>query len=169
MNTTEMESAASCEGINIASSTVDYQVAPLYSFKIHDDNIDKDVRPSHMRTNRKTNSLHFFNAYAVRDRIDTSALQENHNIPQSLNFDDFLPTSDDYHALKEYFKTLIQRVLCEQMKFFKENFSGLVIHHIKHKYSEEMKKKSEIVMIFNIMILIKWIHTFFVRFLLVFC
>lgn len=98
-----------------------------------------------MRNNRQTKSLHFFNVFAVRDRIDTSMLPETHDIPQSLSYQDFIPTDDDYSILKDNFRILVQRIICQHMLFFKEHFSTVVTAHITHKYSKEMKQKSEIV------------------------
>ena len=109
------------------------------------DNIDKNVKPRHMRFDKQTKSLHYFNAYAVRDRIDTSHLAEKHTTDPELHLSDFLPSIDDYNALKNAFKVLVSRVLCNHMSFFKKNFSDAVINHIPHKYSKEMSQKSVIV------------------------
>ena len=38
-------------------------------FKIVGDNIDKTVRPRHMRSDRQAESLHYFHSYAVKDRV----------------------------------------------------------------------------------------------------
>ena len=99
-----------------------------------------------MRFDRQTASLHYFNAYVVQDRINTSQLAEKHanGIPQ-LHMSDFLPTAGDYSPLKNTFAILISRVLCQHMHFFKQNFSDVIIHHIPHEYTEEMAKKSIVV------------------------
>lgn len=129
----------------IVNEDVHVSPPPLHSFKLHGDNIDKEVRPSHMRKNRQTKSLHVFNVFAVRDRIDSTMLPETHEIPQSLSYQDFIPTDGDYNSLKNNFKILVQRIICQHMSFFKEHFLNVVTAHIAHKYSEEMKQKSEIV------------------------
>ena len=49
---------------------------PWCGFKIVGDNIDKNVRPSHQRLDRQTQSLHYFHSFAVRDRIDLSAYSD---------------------------------------------------------------------------------------------
>ena len=41
---------------------------PLY--KLVGDNIDKVVKPRHMRIDHQAKSLHYFHSYAVKDRID---------------------------------------------------------------------------------------------------
>jgi L1 cell adhesion molecule like protein len=118
---------------------------PIYSFKFVGDNFDKDVKPRDMRFNRQTQSLHYFNVYAVRDRIDTSNFSEKHESPPTLQLYDFLPSNEDYSSLKENFKVLVSRILCQNMKFFKNNFSKSIQWHIEHQYSSEMKRKSQIV------------------------
>ena len=42
---------------------------PTYSYKLVGDNLDKNIKPRYMRYNRQKKSLHFFNVYAVQDRI----------------------------------------------------------------------------------------------------
>ncbi len=42
----------------------------LTTFKIVGDNIDKNVKPRDMRSDYQTRSLHYFHAYAVRDRLN---------------------------------------------------------------------------------------------------
>jgi hypothetical protein len=81
-----------------------------------------------MRFDRQSKSLHYFNVFAVQDRTDTSYLSENHETPPSLQFRDFLPTDDNYATLKENFKTLVSRMLCQHMKFFMITFVT-VLHH----------------------------------------
>ena len=45
-------------------------------FKLVGDNIDKNVRPSFSRLDRKTKSLHCFHYYAVLDRLDLSSFSD---------------------------------------------------------------------------------------------
>jgi L1 cell adhesion molecule like protein len=84
-----------------------------------------------MRFDHQTKSLHYFNVYAVRDRVDTSNFPEHHESPPSLQLSDLLPTSGDYISLMENFKVLLPCVLCQHMKFFEQNFSNSVIWHIE--------------------------------------
>ena len=53
-----------------------------------------------------------------------------------------LPTSSDYCSLKKNFTILVSRVIVENLTFFREDFKGLVLKHIPHKYSTEQSKKS---------------------------
>ena len=40
------------------------------------DNIDKNFRPSYQRQDQQTKSLHYFHAYAVKNRVDVSSLSD---------------------------------------------------------------------------------------------
>ena len=117
----------------------------IFSFKLVGDNIDKDVKPRHMRLNHQTTSLHYFNTFAVQDRISTFNLPEQHTSHPSLSIHDFLPSNDDYTTLKSHFAILITRVLCDNMDYFQNFFCKSISHHIPHKYTAEMCKESKIV------------------------
>jgi hypothetical protein len=53
-------------------------------FKVVGDNIDKNVRPRHMRLDKGTQSLHYFNAYAIMDRVDCSSKEIPHHQPLAI-------------------------------------------------------------------------------------
>lgn len=44
----------------------------LLTFKIVGDNIDKHIKPREMRMDLQAKDMHYFNLYAVRDRVDVS-------------------------------------------------------------------------------------------------
>ena len=45
-------------------------------FKIVGDNFDKNVKRRHQTINRQTLSLHYFHAFAVKDRINYTTLDD---------------------------------------------------------------------------------------------
>ena len=66
------DTAASVEGLlDPAVSTPSAAPVPAsqLSFKLVGNNIDKTVRPRHMRVDHQAASLHYFNVYAVQDHI----------------------------------------------------------------------------------------------------
>ena len=93
-----------------------------------------------MRIDNRTKSLHYYNTYAVKDRIDISHLPETHIITPKLTLDDILLTNEEYSSLKTNFGILVSRMLCQNFKYFKTNFSDVVTRHITHKYSKEMSE-----------------------------
>ncbi len=119
------------------------------SFKLVGDNIDKTINPRYMRADSKSRSLHYFHAYAVRDRIDTTGLNcqlaptclpSPAIVAQSL-----LPSTENDKAIFCNLKILFSRILVETLPFFKTAFSDLVVHRIIHRRSEEMSTKSIVV------------------------
>lgn len=82
------------------------------SFKIVGDNIDKNVQPRFMRVDASTRSLHYFHAYAVKDK--SRSLFFFRHITQlalPLSVDDLcsqiLPSPEDYDTLSDNFATHI--------------------------------------------------------------
>lgn len=112
-------------------------------FKIVFDNIDKTIKPRHMTEDSQSVSLHYVQAYAVKDRIDFSCIGTERN--GECNLYDLLPNSDDYKLLKERFVVLVSRCITSHLAFFKHDFKNLVQPHIPHRYSAEMCTKSEVV------------------------
>ena len=94
-----------------------------------------------MTIEKQTQSLHYVQAYVVKDRIDYSIYRDNRENIGEFNLHSLLPDSDDSSSLKERFAILVSRVVIDYIPFFRENFRGLVERHIKHKYSVEMSKK----------------------------
>lgn len=112
-------------------------------YKLVFDNIDKTIKPRHMRQDSQTSTLHYVQAYAVRDRINYCAI--SHERRSETNLYELLPDLDDYSVLKERFIVNVSRVITCYLDFFKDDFSHLVQWHIPHKYSTEMCQKSEVV------------------------
>jgi L1 cell adhesion molecule like protein len=121
----------------------------ILSYKITGDNLDLNVRPRFMRLKRyQTQSLHLFHSYAVKDRIDTSGMDDvNEHLclpsPEIL-VKSLLPTREDDDALRENIEVLIARTLVQHLNFFETSFKDIVPCHIPHSYEAEMSKKSEV-------------------------
>ena len=77
-------------------------------FKIIGDNVDKNVKPSFMRINTSTLSLHYFHSYAVLDRVDLSGIPDIQP-PGTCDLLALLPSSGDVDMLKQQFSILISR------------------------------------------------------------
>jgi hypothetical protein len=98
-----------------------------------------------MHIDRQSKSLHYYNCFAVKGRIDTTNISQTHSSTPHLYYSHFFPTDDDYDTLKGHFNILISRIICNNLKFFKEYFSKCVTWHISHKYYKEMSVKSHVV------------------------
>lgn len=113
-------------------------------YKIVFDNIDKNVKPRHMTADSQTVSLHYVQAYAVKDRLDYSCVA-GQRCAGATNLYDVLPSSSDYSLLKDNFTVHVSRLVTDYLKFFKDDFKGLATKHIRHKYSSQHVTKSLVV------------------------
>ena len=120
----------------------------LNSYKLVGDNLDKHVTPREMRVDHQAQSLHYFNCYAVKDRISTFGLEDNPSLPDFSAFSEgkILPTEGDHESLMSNLVILVSRVVKKHFPFFSKFGTG-VPKHIEHKFYVEMAKKSEIVSI----------------------
>ena len=80
-------------------------------FKIIGDNIDKNIHRSYQRIGRTTQSLHYFHACAVLDRVDFSGLSDEPPQPSIVDPLEFLPSQSDITLVKQDFAILISRFL----------------------------------------------------------
>lgn len=115
-------------------------------YVIQGDNIDKTVRARDMHVDHQNQSLHYFNSFAVKDRIPKvhNPVELNHQRVDSAPLSTFLPTVDDCNAIRDGYITLVSRVLVEHLEFLAP-FKQCVPQYIVHTYSQEMSKKSEMV------------------------
>ena len=115
-------------------------------FKLVGDNIDKTVRRRHQRLGCTTQSLHYFNSFAVKDRVDLSSFDENRPdvAVEDLSAELLLPSDKDLQQLLSNFEVLIGRILTKHLPAL-HCLAGAVVEHIKHPYYVEMSKKSEVV------------------------
>ena len=117
-----------------------------YGFKLVGDNLDKTIKPRDMRVDHLPQSLHYFNVYAVLDRVDFSSLSCDTSIIDEAKIDinNFLPSAADMEAMITNFSILISRLLVKHLPALCE-YTSCVPAHIDHKYSREMSAKSHVV------------------------
>ncbi len=99
-----------------------------------------------MRVDHQSQSLHYFNVYAVQDRVDLSHLSNESRIidPDEVDFSKFVPLAEDYEAITDNFIVLISGILVKYLPHFSK-YAPVVPKAIQHKYSKEMSKKSNVV------------------------
>ena len=129
-----------------AHDSVSLKPCPCYGVKLVGDNVDETVTPTHRRSDRQSKILNYFQLYAVKDRIDISALSEEQPlINPDPPLQELLPNDDDDSIMISHFTILVSRVLVEHIPFFSKHFSDVVVEHIPHIYSSEMSAKSKVV------------------------
>lgn len=118
----------------------------LPTFKIVGDNIDKEVKPRDMRSDYQTRSLHYFHAYAVRDRLNLDNCDDSASAPDmsSIDLRKLLPSKDDNTEIRKNMCILMARTLKKHVPYFAKFGEGLE-RHINHKFSDEMSRKSTVV------------------------
>lgn len=118
----------------------------IQTYKLEGDNLDKEVKPCHMRSDHQTRTLHYFYTYAIKDRIDLSAMSDQ--TPStgitSTHLSTLLPTSDDNKCLQLNFSILMAHVVQKYTTYF-STFEEALESHIPHAYTCEMASASEVV------------------------
>ena len=115
-------------------------------YKMVFDNVDTNVKPRYMSMDHQTQSLHYVQAYAVKDRISFSLFDDK--VPTCVNAYDVIPNESDYQSLKSNFVVLVSRIIVEYMPFFNTDYKGIPQQHIPHKYTKQMSSKSEVVSVY---------------------
>ena len=104
-----------------------------------------NVHPRHQTFDRQTQSIHYVNAYAVRDRLDFSGLKETLPTAQ-LSTDELLPTECNHASMMSNFVILAGRILWESIPAL-QSIPNITTDHIQHTHYKEMSSKSETVSI----------------------
>ena len=119
------------------------------NFNIVLDNVELKLLASDMTSSNQNKDQHWCNHNAYLDRVYPTHLLYNgpvansHDVPNST----FLPSLTDQNSLLSDFTVLIGRVLVENLLAF-EIFKDVVLLHIRHKFSDELQKKTETVSFF---------------------
>ena len=92
-------------------NTVSQTLNTWYGYKFVGDNVDKNIKPSYQHHEIRGQSLHHFQGYAVRDRLDLSHLS---NQRPSFSMPDpsiIVPSSSDVTNLRSELEILISRLV----------------------------------------------------------
>lgn len=116
------------------------------SFNIVLDNVDLKVLASDMTSDNQNKDYHWCNHNAHLDRVNPLHLNDDksranlEDVPNSA----FLPSLDDQNSLLSDFVILVGRVIVENLPAI-AIFKDVIPQHIKHKYSKDLKRKTETV------------------------
>ena len=111
------------------------------SFCLVLDNLDIRIEASEITSENQNKDHHWCNHNAVFDRVNPVEFSDETRLAniQDLPNKDILPLLEDHKKMIDDFVVLVSRVFVENFWYF-ETFKDVVPNHIKHKYSEEMKK-----------------------------
>ena len=129
------------------------EILRAISYQIIGDNVDLRVNPTHFSLASVLKEHHWFNLYAVKNRIHGEHLANDKVSADvsTLPLATWLPTVDDCVRLRDEFIVLVSRIFVAKFKAFSV-FSDVVQDHIPHQYSKEMSEKSHIVRTFCLII-----------------
>ncbi|XP_052761805.1 uncharacterized protein LOC128204429 [Mya arenaria] len=110
-------------------------------YQLVGDNWDKDILPSYRTMDRKTESLHLFNVYVVKDRVipDTS----NTAIQRPFHVNNYIPSVDEQKDLLKELVFLVATSVIQNIPQLSDVFGQVYPKHLKHKYSDTCGKKTE--------------------------
>ena len=119
------------------------------TYRFNGDNMDFVEVSRYQRSDSGNKSQHFFQYYAVKDRIDFSHLSDTPPDISALTKRDLcesmLPSQSDFAETSQNISFLVARVLCENVPYFKLTYDEVLTRHIKHRYYKEMSTKSKVV------------------------
>jgi len=117
----------------------------LPKFRIVGDNWDLEVKARYHTKSQNNKSLHYFHAYAVKDRVAAQGLDNKRpqKIIDEIEMREFLPTPEVQEAIVADLVNIIPRVLVKYLTPY-STFKKAVIYHIPHPHSKEMVEKSEV-------------------------
>lgn len=117
-------------------------------FKVWGDNVDKKQHVRDLRSDHQGEMLHMFSLIVGQSRTPAPELPFTGQLSQLTDTptEYFLPTSSDVAAVKNNLVVLVGRVLTEYFPALAP-FSKVVPKHIRHRYSAQMCKKSNVVVL----------------------
>ena len=131
----------------------------MATFKLVGDNIDTNISPQDVRVDHQTRSLHYFHAYAVKDRIDVSGLEDFPVLPNKneILLDRILPPEEDCKSLYTNMCHLVARILKSYMPFFAKFGCGLE-KHLRHHRTFQAIRSGKLCFCFLHIIIFKHIY-----------
>ena len=120
----------------------------MTAFKYCSDNVHKKRGVRDVRSDHQGELLHMYCILAGRSRTPANHVTLT-RCPASLSaitVRDVLPSTDDIKAVKSNLIILVSRILTQYIENLTP-FAKVVPKHILHRYSAEMAKKSEVVIV----------------------
>ncbi|CAB3998266.1 Hypothetical predicted protein [Paramuricea clavata] len=122
-----------------------YQVVDVPYFKLVGDNIDHQMYARIQSTMNENRSIHWTHQYAIRDSVVDPCLDNSQPIMKAnqIQLTELLPTPDVQARLKKTLKVIVSRIVTNYLPAFK-SLQNVVVHHIPHRYTNEVSEKSNI-------------------------
>ena len=123
-------------------------IADGVQIKFWGDNVDKKKSVRDVRSDHHGSLLHMYSILAGRSRVQANELSCTGCVASlsQLPADTFLPTSEDFAAVRRNLVILISNIITHYIDGLSV-LSKSVPQHIQHKYSTEMGKKSDVIVL----------------------
>ena len=118
------------------------------TFKFIGDNVDKKRGVRDARSDHAGQMVHMYSVLAAKSRLPTLQLERHGHVADlmTIPWKSFLPSSADVQAVKDNLVILVSRILTNYIKDLSP-LSKSVPQHIKHKYTQELSKQSDVVVL----------------------
>lgn len=130
-----------------------YKLQRAPGFQITGDNVDLVVKAKHMSRYNQNQSIHWFNMNAVRNKVNGNHLSDKMQTKSIVDIENvtFLPSLKDNQDLMHELIPLFARSIVFNIPALSKVFSGAVVIHIPHMYSDVMNEKSEQVCLYTLL------------------
>lgn len=118
-------------------------------YQICFDNLNIQRKARHQTSKKLNPRYDLIHGVAFKDRVNVEDLSDDEPTleMEKVGFDLWLLSQDQKQAIYATVTEIVKRILCRQMKCFREHYNHLAMCHIPHKYVDQMKRKSTIVSI----------------------
>ena len=130
------------------ASPLEQWIANQVIFKFWGDNVDHKRHVRDVRSDHQVEMMHMYSILAGRSRTQKESLSRTGSVGnlRSTSSSPSLPSAEDVQCAKNNLVTLVSRIITQYIQEFSP-LSKVVPKHILHKYSAEMSKKSEVVVL----------------------
>ena len=149
-----MDEVSSMHTIPLAKWIADGAVLKFWG-----DNVDKKKKPRDVRSDHHGEMVHMYSVLAGKSRTPAPQLSHFGHLSSVSKVTPamILPTTEDIAIVKSNLVVLVSHILTQYVSGLAP-FSKAISKHITHKYSTEMSKKSEVVVL-DVLMKNETVHT----------
>ena len=113
-------------------------------YRIVADNVDLEITSRIQPKEKSNRSLHWNHQFVLLDKVCPPYSKISEDCAKKMQFIDLQPDMQVQQNLVGRMAILVSRVITNYLKAF-QPLKNVVVHHIPHRYSEEMANKSDLV------------------------
>ena len=116
-------------------------------YRLVGDNVDIIIKPRQTSIAHASIDLHYFNFMAVKNRVSGNHLSKTRDetkLKEPVDWSQVVPSVNDHKRLESHWAILVGHIICRHIPAL-QWMQLYLPQHIPHDYSNETKKKSEVV------------------------